>query len=112
MNGSDLKIVGTDSGSVKVDEVHNDGTTTFTAPAKETDVPSKTVAVIVDADTGKPVAKIETKAENVPTSGAVVSTTAGTTSEVKPTTKPTVVAVLNNVEGANLKVIGTGEGSA
>jgi len=66
VNGSDLKIVGTEEGSVKVDEVHNDGTTTFTSPSKETDVPSAVVAVIVDTKTGKTVAKIETKAENVP----------------------------------------------
>ena len=125
VNGSDLKVVGTDEGSVKVDEVKNDGTTTFEAPSTETDEPSKTVAVIVDSTTMKPVAKILTKASNVPTSNdstttsgdiqgtqSVVSTTAGTDSEVKPTTTPTVVAVLNNVSGANLKVIGTGEGSA
>ena len=117
VNGSDLKVVGTGEGSVKVDQLVNDGNTTFTAPVEDTKAPSTTVAVIIDTKTNKPVATIETKAENV--SGAiegtqgVVNTTAGTTSEVKPTKEnPTIVAVLNNVSGSDLKVVGAGEGEA
>lgn len=102
VNGSDLKVVSTDSGTAKVDKLVNDGTTTFTAPSTETDTPSATVAVIVDKTTNQPVAKVETKLDSL----------GDTSSDPATPENPKVVAVLNNVDGSNLKVVGTTEPEA
>ena len=98
VNGSDLKVVSTDVGSVKVDKLVNNGITTFTTPSKETSVPSYPVAMIENKDTGDTVAVIETKKENITSPSSNVNTT-----------QPKVIAILNNVDGANLKVVGSGE---
>ena len=95
----------TDTGKTEVDKLVNDGSTTFTAtPSTETSTPSATIGVIVDKTTNQPIATIETKASNVDTPD--------TSSTPATPENPKVVAVLTNVDGSNVKVIGTTDPTA
>ena len=93
---SNLKVVSTEAGSAVVDKLVNDGTTTFTAEKDDEDL-SATVAVIVDKTTNEPVAKIETSVTDL------------LKEDPEPATPdhPKVVAILDNVDASNLKVIST-----